>query len=105
MHINLLAIPYKVTDLKNTIIRISADAPRLRHNISLWKSAFPLAHGCAVAKKDTQNRDAPFAVLTPSQCTRAQGGAPSTKLTNLPEQTTNMRNMARLPSTVCFIQG
>lgn len=48
-------------------------------------------HRCAAAKQDAQNRDAYCAVLASLQCTKVQREAHSTKLTNLPEQITNIR--------------
>lgn len=69
-------------------------------NVSFWRSAFSLTHKCAVEKRDTQNYDTYVEVDASLQYKNAGCEVHSMKLTNMPEHTTNVRNIAKRPSTV-----
>lgn len=64
------------------------------------RKALFLARGCAATKHDNPSRDNYFAIVASLQYTSVRWEAHSTKITKLPEQTTNMRIIAKPPSTV-----
>lgn len=75
----------------------------MRH--PLWVSALPSGRKYAAANPDTQNRDADLAAFGSLQCTIAKWEAHLTKLTKPTEKTTNFRNTATFPNTVCVWHG